>query len=142
MKTPILVIVSALFISLNAFAQNPKDLPSKVKTSFDQKFPGARNTKWNKENAKEWEVEFTMNNKDYSASFSPDGNWLETEYKISETEIPAVVTSALGKEFPGYKIGISEISETSKGKVYEFDIISGKVKKEVSINADGTLVKK
>jgi len=141
MKTPILAILTSLFISLNAFAQNPKDLPAKVKTSFDQKFPGAQKTKWGKESAKEWEVEFTMNSKDYSANFSPEGNWLETEYKIGENEIPAVVTNTLGKQFPGYKIEVSEISETAKGKVYEFAISTGKTKKEVAINADGTLVK-
>ncbi len=89
MKTPILIIVAALFISLSAFAQNPKDLPAKVKTSFDQKFPSAQKTTWAKESAKEWEVEFTMNNKDYSANFNTEGVWLETEYKISEKEIPA-----------------------------------------------------
>jgi uncharacterized membrane protein YkoI len=142
MKTSILVIVAALFISLNAFAQNPKDLPAKVKTSFDQKFPSAQKTKWSKESAKEWEVEFVMSNKDYSASYSPDGTWLESEYKISENEIPAVVTNTLSKEFPGYKITVSEISETAKSKVYEFDISNGKTKKEIAINADGSLVKK
>ena len=142
MKTSILVITAALFITLNAFAQNPKDLPAKVKTSFDQKFPSAQKTKWGKESAKEWEVEFIMNNKDYSASYSPDGTWLETEYKISENEIPAAVTNTIGKEFPGYKITVSEISETAKSKVYEFDISNGKTKKEIAINADGSLVKK
>jgi hypothetical protein len=141
MKTRILVIVAVLFISLNAFAQNPKDLPAKVKTSFENKFPGAQKSKWGKENAKEWEVEFTMNNKDYSANFSTEGNWLETEYKIGEAEVPAVVTNTLAKEFPGYKIVTSEISETSKGKMYEFEISTGKAKKEVAVNADGTLVK-
>ncbi len=142
MKTPILIIAAAIFISLNVFAQNPKDLPAKVKTSFDQKFPGAQKTKWEKESAKEWEVEFIMNNKDYSASYSPDGTWLETEYKITENEIPAVVINTFNKEFPGYKITVSEISETAKSKVYEFDISNGKTKKEIAVNADGTLVKK
>ncbi len=141
MKTSILVIVAALFISLNAFAQNPKDLPAKVKTSFNQKFPGAQKAKWGQENAKEWEVEFTMNSKDYSASYSPDGSWLETEYKIAENEIPAGVASTLSKEFQGYKITVSEISETAKGKVYEFDMRKGKTKKEVAVNADGTILK-
>ena len=142
MKTPILIIATALFISLNAFAQNPKDLPANVKASFYQKFPGAQKAKWGKENAKEWEVEFTLNSKDYSANFSPEGHWLETEYKIAENEIPAVVTNTLNKEFTGHKIVTSEISETSKGKVYEFEISTGKVKKEVAVNADGSLVKK
>ncbi len=142
MKTLFLMIATVVLISLNAFAQNPKDLPAKVKASFDQKFPNAQKTKWGKENTKEWEAEFTMNNKDYSANFNIEGIWLETEYKIGVEEIPTVVTNTLGKEFPGYKIETSEISETSKGKVYEFEINTGKTKKEVAVNADGSLVKK
>ncbi len=141
MKALFLMIATAVLISSNAFAQNPKDLPAKVKTSFDQKFPNAQKTTWGKENAKEWEVEFTMNNKDYSANFNTGGTWLETEYKIGVEEIPAAVTNTLGKEFPGYKIETSEISETSKGKVYELEITTGKAKKEVALHADGTLIK-
>ena len=58
------------------------------------------------------------------------------------SEVPAAVTKTLAKEAPGYKLIGSDISETIKGKVYEFDIKIGNVKKEVAINADGTLVKK
>lgn len=142
MKNLALIFVVASFISLNACAQNAKNLPIKVKTAFNQKFPGAQKVKWGKENATEWEAEFTLNNKGYSANFNTDGNWLESEYKIGEKEIPAAVTATLGKQFPGYKIVESEISETAKGKVYEFAIKTGKTKTEVAVNPDGTLVKK
>lgn len=142
MKNLVLIFVIASFISLHACAQNAKNLPIKVKTAFNQKFPGAQKVKWGKENATEWEAEFTLNNKGYSANFNTDGNWLESEYKIGEKEIPTAVTATLGKQFPGYKIAESEISETAKGKVYEFAIKTGKTKTEVAVNPDGTLVKK
>jgi len=142
MKKLILVLAAATLISVTAFAQNGKDLPAKVKTSFEQKFSGAQKVKWGKENATEWEAEFTMNNKEYSANFNIDGTWLETEYKIGEKEIPAAVTKTLGKEFPGYKLLESEVSETAKGKVFEFEVQTGKTKMEVAINVDGTLIKK
>ena len=71
-----------------------------------------------------------------------DGTWLETEYSVAMNEVPGAVTKTLAKEAPGYKLLGSDISETPKGKVYEFDIKTGNVKKEVAINADGSLVKK
>ncbi len=136
-----LVIAAAIFISLNACGQNAKDVPAKVKTGFDQKFPAAQKVKWGKENANEWEAEFTFNGKAYSANYKSDGTWLETEYSVAMSEVPADVTKTLAKEAPGYKLIGSDISETPKGIVYEFDIKTGNVKKEVAINADGTLVK-
>ena len=142
MKNLILVFVAASFISLAACAQGGKDLPAKVKTAFNQKFPGAQDVKWGKEKSTEWEAEFKMNGKNYSANYTVDGMWMESEYEINANEIPVAVTTTLGKEFPGYKLLVSEISETAKGKVFEFDIKIGNKKKEVAVNPDGTLVKK
>jgi len=142
MKKSILVLAAATLISVTAFTQNAKDLPAKVKASFDQKFSGAQKVKCGKENATEWEAEFTLNNKEYSANFNADGAWLETEYKIAEKEIPVAVATTLRKEFPGYKLLESEVSETAKGKVFEFEVQTGKAKMEVAVNADGTLIKK
>jgi uncharacterized membrane protein YkoI len=142
MKKLFLVFIAASLISAIACAQNAKKIPAKVKSAFEQKFPMAQKVKWGQENATEWEAEFTLNNIKYSANFNVKGNWLETEYKIGENEIPAIVIKTLGKEFPGYKIEASEISETAKGKIYEFEIKTSKTKTEVGVNADGTLVKK
>lgn len=142
MKNLILVFAAALFVSITACAQTPKNLPAKVKTAFDLKFPDAQKVKWSKENTNEWEAEFTFNDKEYSANYNSSGTWMETEYSVAASKIPASVTKTLLKEFPGYKLLESDISETAKGKVYEFDIKYGNSKMEVAINADGTLVKK
>lgn len=141
MKNLILVFAAAILISVTACAQNPKDLPAKVKTAFDQKFPGAQKVKWSKENATEWEAEFKMSGKEYSANYKADGSWMETEYEISANEIPAAVTTSLGKDFPGYKLVEFEISETAKGKIYEFEIKTGTKKQEVALDEKGVLKK-
>ena len=141
MKNLILVFAAALFISVTACAQTPKDLPAKVKTAFDQKFPGAQKVKWSKETATEWEAEFNMSGKEYSANYTADGSWMETEYEIGANEIPAAVTTTLGKEFPGYKLVESEISETAKGKLYEFEIKTGTKKQEVALDENGVIKK-
>jgi hypothetical protein len=142
MKKIFLVFIAVGFISLSVSAQHAKDLPARVKAAFDQKFPGAQKVKWGKENAIEWEAGFKLDNKEYTANFNTDGNWIETEYKIGEKEIPAAVTKTLEKEFPEYKLVESEISETVKGKLYEFGIKTGSGKMEVAVNSDGTLIKK
>ena len=135
-------MAAALLISLNFCGQEVKDLPSGVKTAFTQKFPNATGVKWGKENAKEWEAEFKMAGKDYSANFDNAGAWMETEYKISANEIPDAVKSAIAKEFAGYKTDESEVSETAKGKVYEFAFSKGEVKMEAAFDLNGKLISK
>ena len=142
MKNFVLVSAVIAAISFNACAQSSKEVPANVKASFTQKFPDAQKVKWDKENATEWEAEFKMNGKEYSANFSTDGQWMETEYEISEKDIPAAVSQTLASEFPGAKIDESEISETESGQVYEFEIKKDKETMEVAIKPDGTLVKK
>ena len=119
-----------------------KDVCSKIKTAFEQKFPTAQKVKWDKENETEWEAEFKMSGKEYSANFTTDGKWMETEYEINKSEIPQAVKQTLDNEFAGYDIEVAEISETKDGKVYEFAIEKDEIDMEVAISPEGKVVKK
>ena len=141
MKNLWLMVVMTTLLSVNVFA-NGKTVPTKVKTGFEQTFQNAQQVKWGKENATEWEADFTWHGKAYSANFNEQGKWLETEYRITQSEIPAAVKTSLNKEFPGFKITIAEISETGRGKMYEFDLQKGQQKKEVAFDANGKLMSK
>jgi hypothetical protein len=142
MKNLILVIALATTYSYCAFGQTSKDVPANVKTAFAQKFPNAMKVKWEMESGKEWEAEFKLDGKEYSANFDNNGVWMETEYEISINEIPVAVKATIDKEFAGYKIEESEISETSEGKVCEFLLKNGEEKAEASIDLSGKLLKK
>lgn len=142
MKTSILTITAAFLISINASGQTGKEVPANIKAAFLQKFPTATKVTWGAESAKEWEAEFTKDGKEYSANFDLSANWLETEYEISGNEIPAAVKATIDKEFTGYKNEESAVSETAKGKVFEFVFSKGKEKYDVSINDAGKVVTK
>jgi len=142
MKTTILIIATALMISISASGQSGKDVPANIKAAFSQKFPTATKVTWGAESAKEWEAEFTKDGKEYSANFDLSAKWLETEYEISAKEIPAAVKATIDKEFAGYKNEESAISETAEGKVFEFVLSKGKEKYDVSINSSGKVVTK
>ena len=139
MRKLFLMIVSIYLFSSFSFAGIP---PETVKKAFDQKFPNATNTKWGKENAKEWEAEFVFNGSKVSANFNADGTWLETESKNAITDLPKTVTEAIRVNYAGWTITIAEKSETpDKGVIYELVIKKEKEKKEVAYNEDGTPVK-
>lgn len=133
-------MILAVF-SFSACGQS-KDVPAKVKTAFEQKFPTAQKVKWDKENEAEWEAEFKMNGEKYSANFTTDGQWMETEYEIEKSTIPQAVKQTLDNEFAGYDIEEAEISETTDGKVYEFALDKDETELEVAILPDGKVVKK
>lgn len=135
------LLALAVMILSQACAQQ-KEAPTKVKNSFTQKFPNAKKVKWDKENATEWEAEFKMNGKEYSANFNSDGTWKETEYKIKKSEIPAVVKQTLNSQFAGYDIEKVEVSKKPEGLVYELKLEKDDTDMEVAISSNGKVLKK
>jgi hypothetical protein len=141
MKKIIVVIAVAALLSLNAFAKTGTEVPANVKNAFTQKFPNVTKVKWENENGKEWEAEFKMDGKPYSASFDMRGSWMETEYKLATKDIPAPVQKTILADFKDCKVKKSEMSESANGKCCEFLMKKGTEKKEVTIDMNGKVLK-
>ena len=138
MKNIFIVLTVAITIGLSASCQGIK-VPDAVKNAFTAKFPAATNVKWGKENAKEYEAEFKLNNNSVSANFGMDGSWVETESVIPESELPAAVKTAVSAKYPGAPITLAEKTEQPGNKIlYEVTVkVNGK-KKSVELKPDGT----
>jgi hypothetical protein len=141
MKKTVIFILGTVMVLTQACAQNT-EVPAKITSSFSKKFPTAKKVKWDKENETEWEAEFKMNGEEYSANYSNDGIWKETEHEIEKSAIPAAVKKTLDTEFAGYDIDEAEVSETPEGTVYEFALEKNEVDMEVAISPNGKVVKK
>ena len=141
MKNIFAVLVAAIVISMSANCQGIK-VPAAVKNAFSAKYSNATHVTWGKENAKEYEAEFKLNNTNVSANFGLTGNWVETETVIPITDLPAVVTDAIKKKYPGAVITMAEKLEMPGGKLlYEAAFkVNGK-KKSLELNPDGSLAK-
>ncbi|WP_051907916.1 PepSY-like domain-containing protein [Flavimarina sp. Hel_I_48] len=132
-----------LLFSSSLFAGTiKKDAPKVVRDAFAKKFPEAKSVKWDKESQNEWEAEFKMDGMEYSANFNNYGVWKETEHEVRQADVPHEVMASLKNEFPGYKIRESEISETSEGMVYEFEVKKGGSEIEVALDSHGKVVNK
>lgn len=140
MKNLFLILSVMIIFSLNTACQSKQEVPETVKKAFSQKFPDATKVKWDMENSDEWEAEFKLNGKEYSANFNMAGKWLETEFEVEMKDLPEAVKTTLKKEFDGFKIEEMEMSETSGGNVYEFEIEKGDLEMEITIDPDGKVL--
>ncbi|GIV29364.1 MAG: hypothetical protein KatS3mg028_0430 [Bacteroidia bacterium] len=115
-------IIVSMLIACTAVLNAQKQAPDAVKKSFAAKFPDVKKVKWEKENGN-WEANFDKDKKEYSAVFSEDGKWVETEVEIPANELPAAVKDAVNKRYPNTPITEAAIIEKNDGfKVYEAEI--------------------
>ena len=141
MKNNFIVLIAVIAISLSASCQ-PVTVPAAVKIAFNNKYPNATNVKWGKENAKEYEAEFKVNNTGVSANFKTDGSWVETETVILVADLPAAVSAAVTAKNPGAVITMAEKLEMPGDKLlYEVAFKVNGRKKSMELNPDGSLAK-
>lgn len=140
MKILLMALSATIMVSFSSCGQRGKNVPSEVYNAFYSKFPDADKVKWDMENDSEWEAEFILNGVEYSANFDLSGTWMETEYQIDQSDIPATVKATLEAEFGDYSIEESEVVETEDGKVFEFELEKGKEELSVSIDMNGMVL--
>ncbi len=139
MKKILLSVIALLLTTSIGFAQ--KKAPAEVQKAFTEKFPDAKSIKWEKENDKNWEAEFKLAEKEMSAEFDANGNWLQTETSVSISDLPAGVMDAIKSTFEGYTADEAEMVETADGEVkYEVELKKGKEELEVLFSFDGSVL--
>jgi hypothetical protein len=126
MKSLITILAVIALLSLNLSAQTGGSTPTEVTKAFSQKFPKATEVKWGKECSKEWEAEFKMDGKEYSANFDNSGKWMETERKICPSTLPKAIKKTIMQDFLGYKVVEAEATVSAKGKAYEVEFANCK----------------
>lgn len=129
-----------LALALQSCSHGDYEVPQKVLSNFNEKFSAAKNAVWESEDSEEWEAEFEWNSKNYSVSFSLDGQWLETEYTIKPPEIPENIYKVLNQHLPDAQIEEAEMSETVDGRSFELKIKTRSETMEVTINSKGNLI--
>lgn len=121
MKNLIRKIISLVFsLFFLVSITNAQNIPAKVKEAFSQKFPNAQQVEWGKENATEFEAEFTLKGTHMSANFDSDGNWKETEVEISHSDLPVAVQKTLEKDYS--EVEVKHIYKVSQPRQTLYEI--------------------
>ena len=121
MKKLASVLVIFLFATL-AFAQKEKSIPTYVKSTFQKKYPTAKNVKWDKE-GENYEASFELRKVNHSILMDAQGNIIETEIGIEATQLPKGVLEYVKKHYPNKQIKeIAKITDAKETITYEVEI--------------------
>ncbi len=144
MKKLLLSIIVFSVIALGACNSTPKkeEVPEKVKTAFQKKYPQVKKVKWEKEDKNIWEAEFVKNKREFSVEFSSDGIWKKTEYSIEISELSPTVKTTLDSLFSKFEIKKAEVTGNSERKAYEVELTDGKGTLEIIIDHKGNVLEK
>ena len=127
-----LLLLPLTMISLGICAQ--MKAPPAVANAFSKKFADAKQVKWGKENAKEYEADFSLNGTKMSANFDLQGNWKETETEMAVANLPEAVVKSIKTKHPSATIeGASKIEKADGKIIYEADIKLNGKKKELEV---------
>ncbi len=134
-------ISALLFVLLNACSnlensRKPILVPTVVENAFNTKYSPDIPRTWQK-HYYGYEAVFIQNNIKYEAEYSDNGEWLETEYYVSEKEFPKAVLQKIKKERPNFVITKYEVEITPKGIFYEVDITDGEIEEELYFDGKG-----
>jgi hypothetical protein len=109
MKKLIGLFVFIALISISGLkAQESKEVPAQVKSSFEKKHPNIKDVKWSKEEGA-YEAQFTENGKKMTVHVNRNGEETANEYYIKVSELPQKAQDYLKTNYSG-----TEFREVSK----------------------------
>lgn len=118
------ITIALIMLSFVSFAQKTKEqnVPQIIKKALSEKFPNAKNVKWDKEE-NNFEASFKNNNIDNSILFNANGKIIETEIAIEVNQLPKNALQYLNDNFKNQKVKEAAKIITEKGNlIYEAEI--------------------
>lgn len=127
MKNRNLVLGTLTFlgvVTVSAQDMNPNDVPSELRTAFEQTYPDASDVEWERD-GESFKVEFEVNREDQEIWYAADGKAAKTEKEIGENDLPQSIKSAISDTYANYKIDSIEMTEVDGSATYEVELEKG-----------------
>lgn len=113
-----------------------------VAIAFKAKYPKAAFVRWNQIDVFKWQVNFSLEDNDFSALFHSEGIWLETVTLLPFSRTPKQVQESFEVKY-GID-GLQQIQhvKTPKGDIYEIQWSDGVIVLKVLYDISGKIVGK
>ena len=142
MKAIYCPLIFILFISISECNSSKQTVtpPNIVAEAFKTKFPEVQKVSWSNEDSGKFEADFKLKDRNFSADFSPIGQWILTEKKIIVSELPATVNRTLEDGFGDYNVASVYAVETAANKNYfKVKLANRQEIKYVNLSYDGVI---
>lgn len=96
-------LLAAAF-AVPALADIPaSSVPAPLREQVQKQYPDAKGIEWDFDHDEDvYEAEFRINGLEYELKFVPDGTLRFSKVEIPLQSLPAAVTAAIARDFPGY----------------------------------------
>ena len=132
-------LIAIVAFSVSNPAQAQKKIPESVKKSFSKKHAGIKEVHWQMEDGN-FEGQFKQDGGEYTAVFSVEGEWIETEQKLRPRDLPRDVMTAAKENYSSYSIVEAEkVVSANEGDFYELRLKKGSGLLELKVFADGKM---
>jgi hypothetical protein len=140
MKKTILLLL--LIAACGTLSAQITKIPEAVTTAFKTKYPDAQDVGWRAENT-DFLTTFTLNGIQKTAHFSSNGEWKETDTKLTFDSLPAPVKAGFQKsKYATWKQGSITYVDNSKTQWYEIYVANSSLAQSMFLyfNGQGQLV--
>ena len=142
------LLVASVFLAGTSLAQElslkKKDVPKAILDAFHKSYPNATIKGYSKETDSglvSFEIESVEGKTHRDLSYRADGSVVSIEESLPFSDLPEAIRNALKKDYPKAKVSLCEKVVEHGTTTFELVVLSGKHKKELVFNGDGTIVK-
>ena len=144
----ILFVLSILILAISCTEKKVEETPEtadttsvmdNAKAAFAEKYPNATQVEW-KQEEKGWEVVFKIGGVQHEADYDLAGDWIKTEHRILEADIPEMIKNTIDGEYTAYAVMGAEKYDSREGTYYKINLRKGGDIEEVKFYSNGKIV--
>lgn len=139
MKRILFSLMVFCFSILQALAQHAP--PDEVISTFKSRFPKGENVRWEKNPDQQWQGTFSQKDKELTAVFDADGQWLATKSELGKDKLPPAVKKSIAEKYKGFSVVRNEEVQTAEGeKIYYLELEKGASRIQTAFYPDGKML--
>lgn len=116
-------------------------VPSVVLNAFKKEFPKASDMEWELK-GDVYEVEFEIGFTDHELTLDNTGKILKHKQDIKQSDLPQAVSSAIAKDFAGFRLSDISKTTTEGSTTFKLDLKKGTEEWEIVFDEAGKILSK
>jgi hypothetical protein len=135
------VIVFIFCIISMALTAQKNTLPKKIRSTFDQKYPGIEEVNWDIENG-DYKIKFVDQGKRTTVDIGAKGSWEKTSVHLPFEDLPKAVQATVNQQKKNATFDeIKKVINNDDKLFYRIELIEGENKTKLDVGENGNIIK-